>query len=137
MTKLKNQKIFISELVDTFPQIKSEVFDEDYKKFISLQIGCFRHFTQNAIDAGDLETVKKCFEFVDINFNAVVFRIENSLMISYLGKLEIARDSEVEKLLPVKLKKAKEELAAYYESLSKDETLNKFLADIKTDLSSS
>lgn len=137
MTKLKNRKTFIKELIGTFPQIKSEVLDEDYRKFVSLQIGCFRHFTQKAIDTGDLETVKKCFEFVDKSFETVVFEIENSLMISYLGKLKIAKDSEVEKLLPIKLKKAKEELGAYYESLSKDERLNKFLDDIKGDLSSS
>ncbi|MDR3694589.1 hypothetical protein [Mucilaginibacter sp.] len=136
MTKLKNRKTFINELVDTFPQIKSEVFDEDYKKFISLQIGCFRHFTQNAIDTGDLKTVKKCFEFVDKNFETVVFEIENSLMISYLGKLNIAKGSQVDKLLPLKLKNAKEVLTSYYESPSKNERANKFLDDIKDDLSS-
>jgi hypothetical protein len=133
MKRLKNHKIFIEEMVTAFPEIKSEVFDEDYLGAISLQIGCFRRFTQRAIDANKLDTVKKCFEFIDSNTGVVDFEIENSLCISYLGKLNIAKNSSVERLLSDKLKNVREQLTNYYESTSKNERLNSFLDGLKDD----
>jgi hypothetical protein len=130
MKILKDQKTFINELVTVFPEINSEVYDEDYLGLISLQIGCFRRFTQKAIDNNDLDTVKKCFDFVDANLETAVFGVENSLMISYLGKLNIIECSAVDRLLSSKMKSAREQLTSYYESLSKDEKVNKFFDDL-------
>jgi hypothetical protein len=136
MTTLKNHECFINELVSAFPEIKDEVLDEDYLGLISLQIGCFKRFTQKAIDIDDLVTVKKCFEFVNRKFETVEFEIENALLISYLGKLNITKNSEVEKLLSTKLKGAIERLTFYYESNPKNEKRDKFLNDLKDNPSS-
>lgn len=56
-------------------------------------------FTQQAIDNNDLETVKRCFEFVEENLDKVIFRIENALVISYLGKLDFDKNPRAERKL--------------------------------------
>ncbi|HEY2580318.1 MAG TPA: hypothetical protein VGI43_00840 [Mucilaginibacter sp.] len=130
MAHLKNVKVFIEELVNTFPEIRDEVFEEDYQGVLTWQIGCFERFTQKAVNNNDLATVKRCLDFVELNMNAVQFKIENSLVISYLGKLNFKENQNVEKSLPVSLKDIISELNNYYLSLSKDEKLNRFLKDL-------
>jgi hypothetical protein len=132
MSHLKNQEAFINELISTFPEIKSEVLDEDYLGLVSLQIGCFRRFTQDAIVNNNLPLVKKCFDFIDKSIDAATQDIKNSIAISYLSKLDIKK-GKIETLLSFKLKNILNELNEYYESLAKDEQLNKFLHDLKND----
>lgn len=129
MSNLKNERTFINELVSVFPSIRAEVLDEDYSGLISLQIGCFKRFTQKAIDSNDLGTVKQCFDFVEANIGNVEHKIENALYISYLGKLNIPKNSRVEKLLPKRLRNALIDLNAYNTSNSTDDRVNKFLND--------
>lgn len=130
MTGKKTKAAFIEELVLTFPEIRDEVFDEDYLGLISLQIGCFRRFTQNAININDLETVQKCFDFVDNNLDIVEFDVENSLVISFLGKLNFDKNIGASKLLSSKLTEMIEVLKSYYSSFSKDKKLLNFLKDL-------
>jgi hypothetical protein len=131
MSSLKNDKVFIKELIRKFPKIKEDILDEDYLGITSLQIGVFRRFTQSAINNNDLVLVKKCFDFVLANIDLVMPEIENSLVVSYLGKLSIPLNSSVEKLLPPKLKDIIDKLNSYYLLLSKDEKLNKFMEGLK------
>ena len=118
-------------MITIFPEIRDEVLDECYQGLLTLQIGCFKRFTQRAIDRNDLITIKKCFDFVDEDFEAVEFKVENSLAISYLGKLNIVKDSKIEMLLSPKLKDIRTTLASYYESILKDEKFAKFLKDLE------
>ena len=62
-------------------------------------------FTQKAIDANNNSLVLKCFQFVDVNINEVEFKIENSLVISWLGKLNFDNNPDLYNRLPKKLKK--------------------------------
>jgi len=132
MSQAKNVKGFIDKLVSEFPEIKDEVLDEDYEGLITLQIGCFRRFTQKAIDDSNLILVGKCFRFVEDNINNVEFPIENSLTISYLGKLNIEPNSPIERLLPKELKDIIDTLHNYYQSPSNNEKFNKFIKGLKT-----
>jgi len=131
--KKKDHQTFIDELIVAFPEIKDEVLDEDYLGLTTLQIGCFKRFTQKAIDNNDLILVKKCFDFVDSNIDVVEYNVENSLVISYLGKLNFSNDCEVDKLLTKKLRELRVTLAEYYATPSKNEKLNKFLKDLEDD----
>jgi hypothetical protein len=133
MNSPKSQETFINELITAFPEIKTQISDEDNLGLISLQIGCFRRFTQKAIDLNDLRTVKKCFDFAGVNVGDVTLPVENSLFISYLGKLNIIQGGEVEKLLSANLKDFRKTLQTYYESEPKDEKLKKFLDELKND----
>ncbi|MGZ3814024.1 MAG: DUF7674 family protein [Mucilaginibacter sp.] len=127
----KDENAFLNDLIQEFPTIKEEVMDEDYLGLISLQLGCFRRFTQKAIDTDNLDLIKKCFLFVDENFDIVSAEIKSSLYISYLAKLNFSPKSKVEGLLPLKLKKAIKDVNEYYASTSENEKLNKFLKGIK------
>lgn len=104
MTNIKDHRAFINDLILAFPEIEEEVLDEDNLNSITLQLIEFKAFTQKAIDSNDLETVKRCFEFVASNWNSIEFEMENSLTITYLAKLKIIKDSNAERLLPTMLK---------------------------------
>jgi hypothetical protein len=135
MSEIKNTKTFIAELVASFPEIIDDVLDENNLGFISLQIGCFRRFTQEAINGYDLNTVKKCIAFADANFETTEWEVTNSLSISFVGKLDFSKNRSAEKLLTDKLTGVRSQLDLYYNSLSKDEKLNKFLKDLGQDQS--
>lgn len=130
MNSLKNEEIFIKDLINQFPQIEEEILDEDYSGLLTLQIGCFRRFTQDAIDRNDIDTVKRCFDFVESNVNKVEQKIENSLFITYLGKLNFKGHIQLEKLLSKQLKNVVRELNTYNLSNSKNENLNKFMDNL-------
>jgi len=127
--KKKDKKAFINELINTFPEIRDEVLDEDCIDIISLQIGCFRRFTQKAIDINDIVKVLKCFQFIDENIEKVGFNIENSLTISWLGKLNFDKNKNAYAHLSSALKDSYINLHQYYEEQPKNEKLNSFLKD--------
>jgi len=121
---------FIKELIGNFPEIKEELLDDDLEGIITLQIGCFKRFTQKAIDNKDLNTLRKCFQFVDSNISQVNPEIENALVISYLGKLNIPKNSQVDYLLSKRLRNIIIELNDYYSSRIKNHSLKDFLSGL-------
>lgn len=130
MNNKKKYSVFIEELTNCFPEIKSEVLDKDYSGLISLQIGCFKRYTQKAIDSEKYEIVRKCFHFVDSNLGIVEDGIENALIISYLAKLEIRNKNNVEKILSQKMKQIINELNNYDNSNSKNSRAQNFLDNL-------
>ena len=131
MNNLKKQEVFLKELIEAFPEIRDEIMDEDYLGLITLQIGCFKRFTQIAIDKNELDVIKKCFLFVDENIEIVEYAVKNALYISYLGHLNIPKKSKANKLLTINLKNILAELDKYNKSVSKNEKLNKFINDLR------
>ena len=125
-----NDKTFLNELIDNFPEIRDELLDEDFKDLIYLQIGCFKRFTQSAIDKEKLDVVKKCFQFIENRLDSLDQKVENAVYISYLSKLEIKKNSKTEKLLSKKMKSIIFEFEKYEKSNSKNEKLNDFLKNI-------
>ena len=125
-----NDKTFLNELIDNFPEIRDELSDEDFKDLIYLQIGCFKRFTQSAIDKEKLDVVKKCFQFIENRLDSLDQKVENAVYISYLSKLEIKKNSKTEKLLSKKMKSIIFEFEKYEKSNSKNEKLNDFLKNI-------
>jgi len=118
MTK-KTKAEFIEALVTKFPEIKDEVLDEDYDNLVSLQVGCFRRYTQKAIDANDRPTTLKCFQFADNCIDTVEFEVENSLAISWASKLKFDNHDDLHALLPGKLKLIRQGLLEAYEEIRK------------------
>ena len=104
MKNKRDEKAFIEDLINCFPEIKKEVLDEEIVGLLSLQVGCLTRFTQKAIDVNDLHTVSRCFHFVEESFEQVVFEIENSLVISVLGHLDFRKNPKAEKMLSEKFK---------------------------------
>lgn len=127
----KGKKKFIEELINTFPKIKEEVLDEDWAGLTSLQIECFTEFTQYAIDHDEKNTVLKCFQFVADSLECVEFSIENSLVISWLGKLNFKKNNSYYDLLSPNLKEIYTKLENHYSNPSKNEKLNSFLKNME------
>jgi hypothetical protein len=127
----KNNTSFISDLIHTFPEIEEEVLEEDWLNLISLQIGCFSRFTQKAVDNNNIALVIKCFQFADDNINIVESNIENSLAISWLGKLNFDNNKNAYQLLSPKLIELYVKLQKHYTEPSGNEKFNKFLRGLK------
>jgi len=127
---LKNSKQFVTELISEFPEIKADILDEDHLGLISLQVGDFRNFTQRAIDHHHLDLVKRCFSFLDERIDLVDDEVQNSLFISFLGKINFGGNKLVEDLLPFKLAEIVAQLNEYDKSTEKNEQAKKFLDDL-------
>ena len=103
-TLIKTHDEFIQDLIKLFPEIEENILDEDNLDSITLQMIEFKVFTQKAIDSNDLPTVKKCFDFINEQFNWVDYRVKNALAITYLWHLKITLNSSVERLLSPQIK---------------------------------
>jgi len=119
--------IFIHDLILNFPEIKDKVLDEDYLGLFSQQIGCFREFTQKAIDNNDINLALKCFKFVAEYLPKVIFEVENSLVISWMTKLDFSKNKSLEKLLPPDFIKIRKQFEDHYTNQSANEKINAFL----------
>jgi len=128
-----DDKTFIEKLVKDFPEIKDEILDEDNLDSTSLQIFCFRAFTQDAIDNDDIELVKRCLLFVNDVFYKVDFKIQNSLCISYLVKLRFQKGSRIEKIVPQKLQKEINDLKESYNNRPANKKVDDFIRRLKDD----
>ena len=126
----KSGNIFFSELIERFPELKDDLLDEDFQGIISLQMGVFTRFTQGAINKGNYDKLKKCYEFINNNIGNVSSELENSMVISYLGKLKFGESSKAKQLLPVVLRKIIDDLDSYNNSVSKSDKLNQFLKNL-------
>ena len=133
----KNSEIFIDELIKAFPEIKDEVLDEDWIDLIHIQVGCLTRYTQKAIDDDNIEVALKCFQFVNNILNQVEFKIENSLVISWVFHLTFHKNMELYKLFPIKLKELKikfEELEKDYTTTSGNQKLKDFLNNLDKEI---
>ena len=121
---------FIASLIDWIPEIKDEILDEDYSFSIGLQLGCFKRFTQSAIDRNDMVLIKRCFSFLDSVIDRVTDDVENSLYISYLNHLDFSKNEKARKYASERVLKAIEELNSYNKTES-NEKAKQFLKGLE------
>lgn len=124
-----NENKFITQLIIAFPEIKEEVLDEDYRGHITMQVGCFRRLTQHALDNEGDEILIKCFGFVADWIDRVEFRVENSLTITWLGKLNFEKNKNAYSLLSPELQERYTILQNHYSAPLSPEVKN-FLDNI-------
>lgn len=113
-----NSEQFIQELCKRFPSLKNDILDEDYQRLFSLQISIFRNYTQSCIDNGDFKKVDECINFIFENFNNLDSKVENSIVLSYIGKLDFKNYP-----IPKLLKEFKEALDSYNNSALNNQKL--------------
>lgn len=105
---------FLDLLTQQFPSIKEEVFDDDWKDLIHLQVACFYRYTNQCIISGRLDEVRRCFDFFEKTIEKVDNRTENALYVSFLEHLDMAgseiNKAESRKLLSTKYLKIWEQL---------------------------
>jgi len=127
----KNQERFINDLCKSFPEIEKDINDEDYLGIFSLQIGVFRQYTQNAINNKNFDLVNKYTKFISEQLQNIhklgvnqkeASNIENSLILSYIGKLDFKDYSAPQWII-----QTQKELQEYNYSVVQDDKLIKFL----------
>ena len=118
---------FIEELVNTFPEIKEDVLDEDRIGLIHLQVACFTRFTQKAIDINDVTVALRCFQFVQWQITKVEHGVENALVISWMIRLNFTKNKNLYEKFPSAFKDICAKFEDYYSNPSKNEKLNLFL----------
>jgi len=130
-------KKFIKILIETFPQIREDVLDED--DIITLQVGCFTRYVISAIKEGRFNEVKKSYDFLNsiekLNLHP---EIKNSLYISCIGHInfkDYGNNGKIaKKMLPSELLKVWNDLQNHYSKLKNDPTIIKFLNDLNKDI---
>jgi hypothetical protein len=81
---------FLELLTEQFPAIKEEIWDEDWKDLIHLQVACFSRYTNQCIMSGRLDEVRRCFDFFEKTIDKVDAITENALYVSYLEHIDMA-----------------------------------------------
>jgi hypothetical protein len=91
---------------EQFPEIKEELFDEDYAGLMHLQIGLLANYTNENIEKARFDEIQRIFDFFSAVIDKVDSTTENAFYVSFLEHLNMDGNSEKEKqalkLLPNK-----------------------------------
>jgi len=99
-----DDNLFITGLVNTFPNLKEELSDEFCADLIHLQVAIFARFTQKAIDSNNIPAALKCFEFVEQIIDNINDSIKNALIISWVIHLTFIRNENMYARFPADFK---------------------------------
>ncbi|EJL63958.1 DUF7674 family protein [Flavobacterium sp. CF136] len=125
-TNLNNNKIkpkeFFSELTIEFPDLKTEIENQDYK-MVHFRMEFFSDYNILQIKTKNITELKRCFDFQETRIEKLNSDLINALNVSYCESLllgECAKEmTEIIKLMPPKLKKIYVEYEEYYNGLRK------------------
>ncbi len=126
---MKNQDLFINELIELFPNLKEGLLDEDYRTSITFQMGCFKSFMQEVIAKNEGNKFDAMVDFLTKNLPLVDKRVQNAIYLNFLGKLDFSENPGLRKRLRQQLGKAYTNIENYNNSPARDKVknfLNKF-----------
>jgi hypothetical protein len=108
---------FRNLVLNEFPTLRQEF--EEWDGLIHLQASEFMRFTQDAIEARSFEVVSKCFEIAAAALVEGEDGLRNAIYVSFLEHLDLRSDAgkQATQLMPVELKKGREEILDYDENL--------------------
>ncbi|WP_312186553.1 hypothetical protein [Sphingobacterium sp.] len=89
---MKDQDLFIKELIDLFLSLEEELLDEDFRASITFQMGSFKRFMQEAIAKNDGDMFDAMVNFITKNLHLVDKRVQNAIYLSFLGKLDFSEN---------------------------------------------
>ncbi|UQA74202.1 hypothetical protein K2F45_20675 [Sphingobacterium siyangense] len=113
---MKDQDLFIKELIQLFPSLKEEFLDEDYRDSITFQMGSFKRFIQQAIAKNDGDKFDAMVVFLNKNLPLVDKRVQNAVYLSFLGKLDFSKNPDFKKRLGQHLGEAYTDIENYNNS---------------------
>jgi len=116
---------FIARLTERYPEIAASV-DECSRGLLHCEMGTVARVTQAAIDAGDKETLRQHFAFIDEVFQNAAPDVENAIYVSYLENLWFdgceGESMHARPLLPPRLQQALMDLEAHWEKINSQKT---------------
>ncbi|WP_457067285.1 DUF7674 family protein [Hymenobacter sp. UYAg731] len=92
-----SQAAFLQSLVEQFPELASDVLDEDYAGLIHLQIGCMARYANQLLKQARFDTLERLFSFFQNTVDKVDSSTENALYVSFLEHVEMNGDDEKSK----------------------------------------
>jgi len=113
---MKDQDLFIKELIQLFPSLKEEFLDQDCRASITFQMGRFKRFIQQAIAKNDGDKFDVMVDFLTKNLPLVDKRVQNAIYLSFLGKLDFSENPDLKKRLGQHLGKAYTDIENYNNS---------------------
>ncbi len=107
-------------LIDEFPEFRDEL--EELDGLLHVQFGCLSNYTEAAIDAGDLSTVRRHLEFIDRVFAQADEFVDNAVRVSYLEHIFFTGPygAPAEALLSSRLREAWLDIHAHLEQLGRE-----------------
>jgi arginine deiminase len=81
---------FVSALREQFPEIAHPLRDSLIDSPDSMAMSDFCRFTQDAIDRGDRELVKRCFRFADMLSDEGDWDVQNAVGVAYIEHLDFS-----------------------------------------------
>lgn len=106
----------VEALLAAFPSIKDDLLDDTWSNLLHPQMGSFARYTQEAIDRGDRNVVKTCFDLANQFFREGTPELENAVGVSFLEQLNFddgkRRRAWARDLLPPQLRKVLQEIEA-------------------------
>jgi hypothetical protein len=121
---MKDQDLFIKELIDLFPSLEEELLDEDFRASITFQMGSFSRFMQEVIAKNDGDKFDAMVNFLTKNLPLVDKRVQNAIYLSFLGKLDFSENPNFKKRLGQHLGKAYTDIENYNNSPASDKAEN-------------
>ena len=85
---------FIRELCERFPAIQDEIDPDLDDVLLCVEMGTFRRFTEEAINAGDRDLVIRCYQFADRLLAVGDDAVRNAVAVAYLEHLEFPAGTE-------------------------------------------
>ncbi|MBB1646731.1 hypothetical protein [Sphingobacterium sp. UME9] len=113
---MKDQDLFIKELIQLFPSLEEELLDEDHRDSITFQMGRFKRFIQQAIAKNDGDKFDAMVVFLTKNLPLVDKRVQNAIYLSFLGKLDLSVNPHLKKRLGQDLGEAYTDIENYNNS---------------------
>jgi hypothetical protein len=113
-----DERRFVALLTARFPEVAAQITDVS-AGLVHLEMAELRRATNAAIAAGDLQTVRAHFEFVDELLRAADADVENAVIVSYLEDLDFRgpHGDAARKLLRPRLRTELDAQNAYLEQL--------------------
>ncbi len=121
---MKDQDLFIKELIYLFPSLKKELLDEDYRASITFQMGSFSRFMQEVIAKNDGDKFDAMVNFLTKNLPLVDKRVQNAVYLSFLSNLDFSENPNFKKRLGQDLGKAYTDIENYNNSPASDKAEN-------------
>jgi len=121
---MKDQDLFVKELIELFPNLEEEFLDEDYRASITFQMVCLKRFMQGVIAKNDGDKFDAMVDFLTKNLPLVDKRVQNAIYLSFLGKLDFSENPDLIKRLGQLLGKAYTAIENYNNSPARDKVKN-------------
>jgi hypothetical protein len=92
-----SQETFLQSLVEQFPELASDVLDEDYAGLIHIQMGCMARYANQLIKQARFDALERLFSFFQNTVDKVDSSTENALYVSFLEHVEMNGDADKSK----------------------------------------